>query len=65
MQEIPALVGYLLVCFGDKNAGLGPTLRAWLLSGERSLSPVKKLLGFSEELRVIDDPAVRIDGKPT
>ncbi len=63
MQEVPALVGYLLMGFGDQDTGFGTTLRARFLPGKGPLSPAKKLFGFSEELRIIDDTTVRINGK--
>jgi len=53
VQEVPALVRYLLMRFGYQQPGIGPVFRSGLLAGEGPLSLAKKFLGLTEEFRVM------------
>jgi len=61
VQEVLALVGYFLVCFSHQDFCLSPSVGTSLPSGQGPLSSSQDSFGLSEELRIADTVAERID----
>ena len=63
IQKVPALIGYLLMCTANQDAGFASPIGTTLFSGKTALLPAQKPFGCPEVSKVSDAVAVGIDAE--